>query len=144
LEIKVYTKGDEQTAVDLWQEAISGLTDIVDSRIDIRARLSIPSQYFFVASIAGKVVGTALAGVNETIALLDHLAVNPNFRRKGIGTALLREAENRLSEAGFAALKIQLEAANEGALAFLKESGYKLEGLVNLGKEFPNNSNGKR
>lgn len=144
MEIKVYTKGDEQAVVDLWQEAISGLPDIVDNRIDIKARLSIPSQYFFVVSIEGQVVGTALAGVNETVALLDHLAVKPEFRRQGIGKALLSEAENRLSEAGCAGLKIQIDAANQPALDFLTALGYRLEGLVNLGKNFPVADNGKR
>lgn len=142
MEIKVYTKGDNQAVVDLWQESLAGLSDIIDDRIDIKERLSTPSQFFFVASVAGHVVGTALAGITEDNAHLDHLAVKPDFRRQGVGRALIKEAENRLLESGCGSLNIHIDAANESALSFLTNMGYKLEGIVGLGKALIISNNG--
>lgn len=141
MEIRTYTKGDDDAIVDLWQESLKGLVGIVDDRIDIKERLSTPSQFFFVASVAGHVVGTALAGINDDCGRLDHLAVKPDFRRQGIGRALIREAELRLLESGCGSLNIEVDAANETALSFLSRLGYKLEGLVSLGKSLSQTNN---
>ena len=134
MEIKIYTKGDEQTAVDLWQESLAGLGEIVDDRIDISKRLSTPSQFFFVASIEKQVVGTALAGITEETAQLDHLAVKPDFRRQGIATALIEKVEQQLGNSGCTSMKIFLDSANETALAFLSKRVYRLEGVVGMRK----------
>ena len=143
MEVKVYTKGDDQAVVDLWQESLNGLSGIVDDRIDIKERLSTPSQFFFVASIEEHVVGTALAGIADNKAHLDHLAIKPDFRRQGVGTALIKQAENRLSESGCGSLNIHFEATNEPAMSFLSKMGYKLEGIVAFGKNLTTSNNGK-
>lgn len=142
MEIKIYTKGDDQAVVDLWQESLKGLAGIIDDRIDIKERLSTPSQFFFVASVGGHVVGTALAGICDNCAHLDHVAVKPDYRRKGVGRALIEEAESRLLESGCDSLNIEVDAANETALSFLRTLGYKLEGIVGLGKSLTQSNNG--
>jgi ribosomal protein S18 acetylase RimI-like enzyme len=64
------------------------------------------------------------------------LAVDPANRRKGIGTALMRELERRLKNLGCPKLNLQILNHNMGVVAFYESLGYKVEERVSMGKRF--------
>lgn len=50
------------------------------------------------------------------------IAVDPNFRRRGIGTSLLRECENKL---GVPRSRLTVRLSNEGAITLYQREGYQ-------------------
>ena len=58
------------------------------------------------------------------MAEIDELFVAPAFRRRGIGAALLLEAENVLRESGVRRLQLQLGSGNARARDFYAARGY--------------------
>jgi len=50
--------------------------------------------------------------------------VGPGTRRSGVGSVLLRSAEERMREAGCRAVGLETAVDNTGALAFYKRQGY--------------------
>mmetsp|Transcript_7364 Transcript_7364/g.18851 ORF Transcript_7364/g.18851 Transcript_7364/m.18851 type:complete len:296 (-) Transcript_7364:78-965(-) len=60
----------------------------------------------------------------ELRALIDGLVVAESWRRSGVGSALMGEAELLASQWGQSELRLRVEATNEQALAFYATQGY--------------------
>ena len=82
----------------------------------------------YVAVKADQVVGNvmftrcAVEGCSAKMALLAPLAVEPEWQRRGIGTALVREGLQRLEQEGFKAAYVLGDPAYYGRLGFSRES----------------------
>jgi [ribosomal protein S18]-alanine N-acetyltransferase len=72
-------------------------------------------------SIAGFIV--AYGGRTGHIITID---VAPKARRSGVGSLLLRAAEDRLTAAGIRAVGLETAVDNLGALSFYKRHGYSV------------------
>jgi len=72
------------------------------------------------APIAGFLVAEAGRGVGHIITI----DVIPSTRRSGVGSQLLRAAEERLRAAGCRAVALETAVDNLSALAFYKRHGY--------------------
>jgi ribosomal protein S18 acetylase RimI-like enzyme len=90
---------------------------------DDRARCGMAEQ-------AGEVGGYLLAVLvfslehGGRMAEIDELFVTPAFRGRGVGDALLREAEKALQESGVTRLQLQLGSGNARARDFYTARGY--------------------
>lgn len=72
---------------------------------------------------------------NANIATID---VHPDYRRKGLGTALLSFAEQFLADSGLKSFTLQVEIDNDSAIAMYKKSGFSI--IKNLPNYYPDNS----
>jgi ribosomal-protein-alanine N-acetyltransferase len=71
--------------------------------------------------IAGFLVARLESGTRGHIITIDVL---PQFRRKGIGRLLMRDAESRLVSAGASSLQLEAAVNNFAALAFYHRLGF--------------------
>jgi ribosomal protein S18 acetylase RimI-like enzyme len=92
-------------------------------------------RVLLVAEILGQVVGqiflqidSALAGGDGRAAYLYALRVRPEFRNRGIGTELVREAEAVLRERGFSRVLISVAQNNDAARRLYERLGYEVFG----------------
>ena len=59
------------------------------------------------------------------------IAVHPNYRRRGIGRALVKEGEKRLAKLGVKRITALVEGKYPEAIAFWSDVGYEIEpGIV--------------
>ena len=84
---------------------------------------------FLVAQGNSSAVGYAIGGVKERKGVVISLAVNPKFRRRGIGGALLGSILDYLANFT-AAVEVQVRVSNHAALAFYTKSGFKVKGYI--------------
>ena len=83
-----------------------------------------------VAEHAGAIAGFILAeseGPHGHIVTLD---VAAGHRRRGMGSALLEEAEHRLAAAGIREVEIETGTENEAGVAFWRGHGYGTLGVL--------------
>lgn len=73
----------------------------------------------------GSVVGFGIMQYGDTTAHLNLLAVEPMYRRLGIGRGLIRWLEQTAREAGTYRIQLEVRAPNVGALAFYQALGYQ-------------------
>ena len=84
----------------------------------------------WLAAEAGEVGGYLLAVLvfslehGGMMAEIDEFFVAPAFRRRGVGAALLLEAENALQKSGVTRMQLQLGSGNEDARDFYGARGY--------------------
>lgn len=82
----------------------------------------------FVAKSATGIVGTVLAGSDGRSGRLYRTAVAKEYRRRGVGSGLVRTAIRKLNEEGI----VQIDAENIGQsnLAFWKSVGFNINGRL--------------
>lgn len=81
----------------------------------------------YIALVNGEAVGVASGGADESelrYGYLHFLYVKPNYRGRGIGTALLQKLEQYFAEKECRRIKICVSPGDETALPFLGKRGY--------------------
>ena len=64
----------------------------------------------------------------------------PIHRKAGIGTALLKHAEQKLVELGCVKINLQMIAENKDVEAFYLTNGYVTEKRISMGKRLTENA----
>ena len=65
---------------------------------------------------------------------INYLAVDPEFRRKGLGNTLLMAAETYLEQFECPKINLQIRAQNHQVNEFYKSTGFLQEDVINMGK----------
>ncbi len=133
-EIRTYEESDEAAVAALWREVFPDAPPWNEPEADIRRKLAVQRDLFFVAVDGGDVVGTALAGYDGHRGWVYYVAVKPDRRRRGIGAALMKRVEERLAAMGCPKLNLQVRAPNRETVAFYENLGYAVEERVSMGK----------
>jgi ribosomal protein S18 acetylase RimI-like enzyme len=125
---------DREQVISLWRTVFGYEAAHNDPLLAIAKKLSVNDHLFFVAEDRGKLVGTAMAGYDGHRGWLYAIAVHPSLRRTGLGSRLVRHAEQALVAAGCMKVNLQLLATNETTAAFYKALGYSVEPRISMGK----------
>jgi ribosomal protein S18 acetylase RimI-like enzyme len=118
----------------LWNEVFPTDPPWNKAVVAIPEKLRVQPDLFIVAEESGAVIGTAMAGYDGHRGWLYTVAVRPIDQRKGIGSALLKEAELRLAKAGCIKVNLQIRSGNDAVTAFYRAHGYDVEERISMGK----------
>ena len=133
MQIRPFEPADEAAVVALWERC--GLTrPWNDPRKDIRRKLRVRPDYFLVGVLSGAVVATAMVGYDGHRGWVYYLGVDPAHQGKGLGRAMMAEAERLLREAGCPKINLQVRTSNTGVIEFYKRLGFAMDDVVSLGK----------
>lgn len=130
---------DRQQVIALWRTVFGYETAHNDPALAIAKKLRAHDHLFFVADDQGRLAGTAMAGYDGHRGWLYAIAVHPDCRRTGLGSRLVRHAEQALASLGCMKINLQLLASNEATAAFYKSLGYTVEPRISMGKVFHEN-----
>lgn len=81
---------------------------------------------FLVASVNGYPVGYVVAYVEGKIAHIISLAINPKWRRKGIGERLMLGMTECVRKSGVVEIRLEVREANTEALKLYEKLGYRI------------------
>ena len=101
----------------------------------IPAKLQVQPELFIIAEEQGEVLGTIMAGYDGHRGWLYAVAVKPDRQGMGIGKALVKEAERRLSALGCSKVNLQVRSTNKVVVGFYRSLGYAVEERVSMGKQ---------
>src|SRR5690348_10936116 len=96
MDIRPFQEADETSVMALWTNVFAYPEPRNNPRKVIRDKLGVQRDLFFVALIDGVVIGTVMGGYDGHRGWIYSLAVHPEARRRGIGTALMRHIEREL------------------------------------------------
>ncbi|MFF9624129.1 GNAT family N-acetyltransferase [Streptomyces griseosporeus] len=126
LRIRAATPDDLDTVLAFWKTAAEG-TSISDDRAGVERLVERDAEALILAERDGELVGTVIAGFDGWRCHLYRLAVRPDHRRQGVGTALLAAAEERFVRLGGRRGDAMVLTDNERAHHAWRAAGYAPE-----------------
>ena len=88
----------------------------------------------FAAMVDGACAGYVVCRVDDPCVWVESIYTDPAFRRRQIGTALLREAEKVAASLGEETVFNYVHPNNHGMIAFLRRHGYTVLNLIEIRK----------
>jgi ribosomal protein S18 acetylase RimI-like enzyme len=134
MQIRPYLEHDESDVIALWRQVLPDDAPHNDPATSIRQKLAVDRELFLVAEVAGQVVGTVMGGYDGHRGWIYSVAVAPEYRHRGIGSALVRQVEAALVARGCLKLNLQVRSTNASVLAFYEKLGFSVEPSISLGK----------
>lgn len=98
---------------------------------DIPSKLADPIQSgeknAFAYKIGDSLVGGCVLSIKDDCGHFSYFAVSPDFRRKGIGSNLLKFAEKYFREMGFSKMRLHVDKSNYAAIKLYERKGFAYE-----------------
>ncbi|WP_217143638.1 GNAT family N-acetyltransferase [Streptomyces sp. AC627_RSS907] len=123
LRIRAAGPEDLDAVLSFWKVAAEG-TSISDDRDGVERLVARDPGALVLAERGGELAGTVIAGFDGWRCHLYRLAVHPDHRRQGIGSALLRAAEERFVRLGGRRGDAMVLVRNERAQHAWRAAGY--------------------
>lgn len=132
--VRVFASSDREQLIALWQAAFPDDPPRNSPAAIISAKLEAQPELLLVAEGPEGLVGAVMAGYDGFRGWIYHLAVLPEYRRLGVGTMLIRTAEERLRDLGCSKVNLQIRASNAEVAEFYRRIGYVVEDRVSMGR----------
>jgi ribosomal protein S18 acetylase RimI-like enzyme len=133
INIRYFEERDRDEVIVLWK-ACGLVVPWNDPAKDIGRKLAFQKDLFLVAVENGAPVGTVMAGYDGHRGWINYLAVAPDRRNRGLGRALMEEAENRLRALGCPKICLQVRRTNAGVVEFYGKLGFIEDDVLSMGK----------
>ncbi|MEE0859001.1 MAG: GNAT family N-acetyltransferase [Acutalibacteraceae bacterium] len=125
VQIKEMTIDHYDEIFAMWQITSKRALSKADRREEIERYLKRNSGLSQIAVADGKIVGTVLAGHDGRRGFIHHMAVLPEYRRKGIAKAMATKAIEKLAEEGIVKTHIFTYRDNSAGQSFWGSLGFK-------------------
>jgi ribosomal protein S18 acetylase RimI-like enzyme len=136
LPIRSFAWDDLEGVLDLWRGAGLGVhLGPSDAPEEIRKKLTRDPDLFLVSEEQGRIVGAVMGGYDGRRGLVYHLAVRPDERRRGLGTTLMDELEQRLRSKGCLKVYLLITPDNLDIMEYYRRRGWGVMDTAIMGKE---------
>ncbi|MDF7680659.1 GNAT family acetyltransferase [Enterobacteriaceae bacterium ESL0689] len=133
MEIRVFRHQDFDEVITLW-ERCALLHPWDDPEMDIERKMNHDVSLFLVAEINGEIVGTVMGGYDGHRGSACYLAVDPEYRCRGIANALLTRLEKKLIARGCPKINIMIDSDNDLLQGMYERLDYENDDLLCMGK----------
>ena len=122
IKIRKFTPNDMERLKEIEEASIKFLTPLSS----LLYFYEIDPEGFLVAETDGKIIGYVIGNMqNDLEGHILAIAVDPNHKRQGVGTQLMRAIINRLKDNGAARVRVELKLYNTNAKKFYSNLGFK-------------------
>jgi ribosomal protein S18 acetylase RimI-like enzyme len=131
--IRSYEESDEKAVTALWR-ACDLLRPWNNPERDIARKLKVNRELFLIGMVEGKIIASVMGGYEGHRGWVNYLAVDPAYRKKGIGRKMMLEIESKLRAFGCPKVNLQVRAGNTETMAFYEKIGYGNDNVTSYGK----------
>ena len=134
LSVRPFQHGEQEALQRLWARVFPDDPPWNAPEVMIENKLKVQPELLLVGEVEGTLVGAVIAGFDGVRGWIYHLAIAPEYRRRGFATQLVRAAEDGLRRLGCPKVNLQVRAVNHEVVAFYRSIGYEIEERVSMGR----------
>ena len=134
LSVRPFQHGEREALQRLWARVFPDDPPWNAPEVMIENKLKVQPELLLVGEVEGTLVGAMIAGFDGVRGWIYHLAIAPEYRRRGFATQLVRAAEDGLRRPGCPKVNLQVRAVNHEVVAFYRSIGYEIEERVSMGR----------
>ncbi len=130
----IYRKFDTQDTdklITLWQNVFPDDPPHNQPMQILKAKLEV-DDLVYVVEHKETLVGACMAGYDGHRGWLYAVAVNPDFRRQGIGQNLIKYTLDELAKIGCIKVNLQIRSTNTAVAAFYESLGFEAEDRLSM------------
>ena len=121
--IRPFKIDDQEEVIALWK--LCRLTRPWNNPVkDIERKLDIQSDMFLVMEVDKHIIGSVMAAYDGHRGMINYLAVNPLYQKKGFGKIIMSYVEQKLLEKGCPKINLLVRADNLTVKEFYKNIDY--------------------
>ena len=105
-----------------------------DPSKDISRKAQLDPEGLLLGWYDNSLITSLMAGYEGHRGWINYLAVDPEFRRKGLGKTMMKAAETYLEQFECPKINLQIRAQNHRVIEFYKSIGFLQEDVINMGK----------
>ncbi|MFT5219825.1 MAG: ribosomal protein S18 acetylase RimI-like enzyme [Gammaproteobacteria bacterium] len=127
-----YQASDHDKLVHLWQQVFPDDPAHNEPASLLEAKLAV-DDLIFIAEKNNTIAGACMAGYDGHRGWLYAVAVDPEFRRQGLGRELVKQAITALKEIGCIKINLQIRSDNVEVAKFYQSLGFAVEDRMSMG-----------
>jgi tRNA threonylcarbamoyladenosine biosynthesis protein TsaB len=127
IKLRSYTSEDFEDLYEIDQRCYEPA--IAYSRRELRNYLRFPGADCIVAEDGRAMVGFCLTAHKDSWGYIVTMDVLEAYRRRGVGSLLLAEAERRLANDGVCEVGLETAVDNAAGIGFWRRHGYRAQGI---------------
>jgi len=125
MEIRKLTINNYEDIIRLWSRAtLPYKPKGRDSKDAIQAQIEANPEFFLGAFERNRLIGSVILSCDMRKGWINRLAVDPDYRRRGVAKALIAESEKTLRKYGIKIFCALIEDYNNVSKEFFKKCGY--------------------
>jgi ribosomal protein S18 acetylase RimI-like enzyme len=133
MEIRIFQDEDVSAVVSLWQRC--NLTvPWNDPILDIDRKKKHQPELFLVGLVENRLIATAMGGYDGHRGWIYYLTVDPDFRKRGFGSLIIKEVEQQIKRTGCPKINVMVRKSNQAIVDFYNNHGYVLDEVSCFGK----------
>ena len=132
--IRPATIADRSSVIALWETVFPDDPPHNAPPKVFDAKLAVRDDMLLVALDGDAVAGTTMAGYDGHRGWLHKVAVSPQYRGRGLATALVRHAIRVLRSAGCTKVNLQIRATNLEVRKFYEGLGFEIEERLSMAR----------
>ena len=133
IEIRSFRQEDEALLIKLW-ERCELVVPWNDPSKDISRKVQLDPEGLLLGWHDNSLIASVMAGYEGHRGWINYLAVDQEYRRKGLGKTMMKAAETYLEQFECPKINLQIRAKNHQVIEFYKSIGFLQEDVINMGK----------
>ena len=133
IKICSFRQEDEAPLIKLWERCELVVAWNNPSK-DISRKVQLDPEGLLLGWHDNSLIASVMAGYEGHRGWINYLAVDPEFRRKGLGKTMMKAAETYLEQFECPKINLQIRAQNHQVIEFYKSIGFLQEDIINMGK----------
>ncbi|MFW9947394.1 MAG: GNAT family N-acetyltransferase [Candidatus Odinarchaeota archaeon] len=114
-----------EDVVDIWKKTGISITSS-DTKDQLIVMLDRNPDLCLIAKIDDKVIGVVMGGFDGRRGYVHHLAIHPEYQKRGYGKLIMDELIERLKKKRVHKIHLFIEKQNEDVIAFYKKLGWEI------------------
>ncbi|MFX1310593.1 MAG: GNAT family N-acetyltransferase [Promethearchaeota archaeon] len=111
--------------IEIWRKAGISVGS-TDTEEELERMVKRNPQLFLIGKVDEKIISVVMGGFDGRRGYVHHLAVDPDFQKKGYGKALIDELIDRFRKLGIHKVHLFIEKYNKKVVQFYKNLGWDI------------------